>query len=86
MAIAPVFGQSVACPDCNLWRAYPGDTLSVLLHTANIRQAPELTAGILDSLSCGTPVVLGQSSGMTALKGIYAPWAQVSYYKQGQLR
>lgn len=67
----------------NIWWVQPGDTFRVLTRMANVRSEPEKNAPILDSLACGTPVIVGQQSGFDELKGIHAPWIKVKYTSGG---
>jgi hypothetical protein len=73
-------------PEFNIWSAQPGDTFRVLLRIANVRSEPGTDAAILDSLVCGTPVILGERSGFDGLRGIYVPWHKVRYQHQGRFK
>ncbi len=70
----------------NIWPAQPGDTLRVLLGTANVRMEPDVAAAIVDSLPCGTPVIAGPQSGFDEFRGMSAPWIKVKYNVAGLVR
>jgi hypothetical protein len=70
----------------NIWPAQPGDTLRVLLRTANVRTEPDVAAAIVDSLICGTPVTVGAQSGFDQFRGIRSPWIKVKYNIAGLVR
>lgn len=71
--------------DFNIWYAQPGDTFFVYGNTANIRQQPDLTATVQDSVICGTALIIKeQTKNLDQVKGIAAPWARIQYTIQGQ--
>lgn len=68
-----------------LWYAEPGDTLKVYAEKAYIRQEPSLQAGIADTLYAGATVIIGKEAGKPlTMKGMTAPWKQVSYGQNRQ--
>lgn len=70
----------------NIWPAQPGDTLRVLLRTANVRTEPDVATALVDSLVCGTPVVVGEQSGFDVFRGMSLPWIKVKYNVAGQVK
>ncbi len=79
--------QAAGQGDYNIWGAASGDKYYIYGRMANIRSGPSATAPIMDSLPCGTPVVVTeQGKELYALKNIHAPWMKVQYYAGNEYR
>ncbi|WP_286859941.1 MULTISPECIES: SH3 domain-containing protein [Sphingobacterium] len=73
--------------DFNLWNIQKGQTTTIFVEKAYIRSAPGLSSKAVDSLSHGATVTITSDSfkGCT-IKNFYAPWYQISYTKNGELK
>lgn len=67
------------------WYPQPGDTMTVYTEKAYIRQEPSLQGAIADTLYTGDAVIIGKElTKPLSMKGITAPWEQVTYGKNKQ--
>lgn len=81
------YAQAAGQGDYNIWGAASGDKYYIYGRMANIRSGPDATAPIMDSLPCGTSVVImEQGKELYALKNIHAPWMKVQYYAGNEYR
>ncbi|HTN18126.1 MAG TPA: SH3 domain-containing protein [Chitinophagaceae bacterium] len=65
-----------------LWPTEKGAELFVSVRMANLRSAPSATAGLVDSLPCGSAVqVLEAGTTSLTISGIETPWLKVRYRK-----
>lgn len=73
--------------DFNLWNIEKGQTASVFVEKAYIRSGPGLNMKVVDSLTLGENVTIASApfKGNT-IKNFYAPWYQISYHSDGQLK
>ncbi len=69
----------------NIWNAREGDTMYIYHKMANVRLTPGTDAAIVDTLSCGSAIVVRSPAGRKALlKGIDAGWLKVGYQVSGK--
>jgi len=73
--------------DFNLWNIQKGQTATIFVEKAYIRSAPGLSSKLVDSLTHGSTITINSDpfKGAT-IKNFYAPWHQISYTKNGQLK
>jgi hypothetical protein len=77
-----LFAQTQQRMDYTLWNKGENATMMVFSNTAYIRSDADIASPVLDSLSIGdTVVVIEQTKYFTAVRNIYAPWAQIKYVK-----
>jgi hypothetical protein len=77
-----LFAQTQQRMDYTLWNKGENATMMVFSNTAYIRSDADIASPVLDSLSIGdTVVVIEQTKHFTAVRNIYAPWAQIKYVK-----
>lgn len=85
LAAIPAVAQLSGNIEYNLWRAQPGDTMTIFSDKAYIRQSPSLQAPVIDSLTIGNPVIASRlTETELTLRGMTAPWWQVRYQAGGK--
>jgi len=80
--LLPAFAQAQTpgVSDFNLWAVQPGDTMAVYADKAYIRQEPSLQSTVIDSLSTGDLLIIGDIAGKPlTMKGMEAPWHAITF-------
>jgi hypothetical protein len=76
-----------ACAQSYLWNTTKGAELYVSGRMVNVRASASLSAAVTDSLACGSAVmVLEETTALSTINGIAAPWLKVSYQKDNMVK
>ncbi|SFS82824.1 SH3 domain-containing protein [Sphingobacterium wenxiniae] len=71
----------------NYWGNNKGDTAYVFADVAYVRDYPSTSSVLLDSLTHGTMVtIISDGYNESIIRGFAAPWHEISYLKNGQIR